>query len=258
MSSTDQTERNIKNPVVAIAGATGAVGVELMQCLEQRKFPLVELRLLASARSVGQVDEVPRRGYRGAGTHRRQPRGRGHRAVLGRRRAVEALRARGGEGWRGGRRQLLGLPHGSEHAAGGARRSTPARSRSTTASSRTRIAWRSLLPRRCGRCTRSAASSASPCPPTRPLRAPAPPRWKSSASPRARISKAAPFTPKVLPHPYAFNVFSPQHQGGSGNRIQRGRDQGDAGDAQDLRRAGPARDRHLRARARVCVRIASR
>ncbi len=41
MSSNDQTERNIKNPVVAIAGATGAVGVELMQCLEQRKFPLV-------------------------------------------------------------------------------------------------------------------------------------------------------------------------------------------------------------------------
>jgi aspartate-semialdehyde dehydrogenase len=45
--------RNRKNPVVAIAGATGAVGVELMHCLEQRKFPLAELRLLASARSVG-------------------------------------------------------------------------------------------------------------------------------------------------------------------------------------------------------------
>ena len=46
---------NLKNrtPVVAIAGATGAVGVELMECLEQRKFPLSELRLLASARSVG-------------------------------------------------------------------------------------------------------------------------------------------------------------------------------------------------------------
>ncbi len=40
-------------PVVAIAGATGAVGVELMACLEQRKFPLSELRLLASARSAG-------------------------------------------------------------------------------------------------------------------------------------------------------------------------------------------------------------
>jgi aspartate-semialdehyde dehydrogenase len=53
MSSTAQTMRRKKLPVVAIAGATGAVGVELMQCLEQRNFPLAELRLLASARSVG-------------------------------------------------------------------------------------------------------------------------------------------------------------------------------------------------------------
>jgi aspartate-semialdehyde dehydrogenase len=50
MSSTAETTRK---PVVAIAGATGAVGVELMACLEQRKFPLSELRLLASARSAG-------------------------------------------------------------------------------------------------------------------------------------------------------------------------------------------------------------
>lgn len=55
MSSTAETVRNKKIPVVAIAGATGAVGVELMQCLEQRKFPLAELRLLASARSVGKT-----------------------------------------------------------------------------------------------------------------------------------------------------------------------------------------------------------
>ena len=40
-------------PVVAIVGATGAVGVELLRCLEQRRFPLSELRLLASARSAG-------------------------------------------------------------------------------------------------------------------------------------------------------------------------------------------------------------
>jgi aspartate-semialdehyde dehydrogenase len=53
MSSNDETLRRRKIPVVAIAGATGAVGVELMQCLEQRNFPLAELRLLASARSVG-------------------------------------------------------------------------------------------------------------------------------------------------------------------------------------------------------------
>jgi aspartate-semialdehyde dehydrogenase len=55
MSSTAETVRNKKIPVVAIAGATGAVGVELMACLEQRKFPLAELRLLASARSVGKT-----------------------------------------------------------------------------------------------------------------------------------------------------------------------------------------------------------
>jgi aspartate-semialdehyde dehydrogenase len=53
LKSDEPTVRNRKIPVVAIAGATGAVGVELMQCLEQRKFPLAELRLLASARSAG-------------------------------------------------------------------------------------------------------------------------------------------------------------------------------------------------------------
>jgi aspartate-semialdehyde dehydrogenase len=42
-------------PVVAIVGATGAVGVELIRCLEQRAFPLAELRLLASARSAGKT-----------------------------------------------------------------------------------------------------------------------------------------------------------------------------------------------------------
>jgi len=55
MSSNAETVRNKKTPVVAIAGATGAVGVELMACLEQRKFPLSELRLLASARSAGKT-----------------------------------------------------------------------------------------------------------------------------------------------------------------------------------------------------------
>jgi aspartate-semialdehyde dehydrogenase len=40
-------------PVVAIVGATGAVGIDLIRCLEQRRFPLSNLRLLASARSAG-------------------------------------------------------------------------------------------------------------------------------------------------------------------------------------------------------------
>ena len=38
---------------VAIAGATGAVGQEMMQILEERNFPVGELRLLASERSRG-------------------------------------------------------------------------------------------------------------------------------------------------------------------------------------------------------------
>jgi len=45
---------------VAIMGATGAVGVELLAVLEQRKFPLKSLKLLASARSAGKT--LPFRG----------------------------------------------------------------------------------------------------------------------------------------------------------------------------------------------------
>ena len=38
---------------VAVVGATGAVGLEMVRCLEQRDFPVASLRLLASARSAG-------------------------------------------------------------------------------------------------------------------------------------------------------------------------------------------------------------
>ena len=47
-------------PVVAIVGATGAVGIELIGCLEKRNFPLSELKLFASARSAGKT--LPFRG----------------------------------------------------------------------------------------------------------------------------------------------------------------------------------------------------
>ena len=40
---------------VAVVGATGAVGTEMILTLEQRKFPVAELRALASARSVGRT-----------------------------------------------------------------------------------------------------------------------------------------------------------------------------------------------------------
>jgi aspartate-semialdehyde dehydrogenase len=47
-------------PAVAIVGATGAVGIELLRCLEKRRFPLSRLRLLASPRSAGRT--LPFRG----------------------------------------------------------------------------------------------------------------------------------------------------------------------------------------------------
>ena len=40
---------------LAIAGATGAVGAEMLKCLEQRDFPVGKLTLLASARSAGRT-----------------------------------------------------------------------------------------------------------------------------------------------------------------------------------------------------------
>jgi aspartate-semialdehyde dehydrogenase len=45
--------KRLATPAVAIVGATGAVGVELLRVLEQRRFPLSALRLLASPRSAG-------------------------------------------------------------------------------------------------------------------------------------------------------------------------------------------------------------
>ena len=50
------------NPVVAVAGATGAVGQEFMQVLHDLDFPAAEIRALASARSAGK--KIP---FAGAG-----------------------------------------------------------------------------------------------------------------------------------------------------------------------------------------------
>lgn len=49
---------------VAVVGATGAVGVEMVKTLEKRNFPVGKLTLLASARSVGKTikfkgDDIP-------------------------------------------------------------------------------------------------------------------------------------------------------------------------------------------------------
>lgn len=53
-----------KENSIAIVGATGAVGLEMMRVLEKRQFPVSKLRLLASARSAGKTmrfrgEEIP-------------------------------------------------------------------------------------------------------------------------------------------------------------------------------------------------------
>ncbi|HOW67123.1 MAG TPA: aspartate-semialdehyde dehydrogenase [Candidatus Paceibacterota bacterium] len=62
-------------PHVAVVGATGAVGIEMIKTLEKRSFPVGKLTLLASARSVGKrlrfrgedyvVQELTRESFRG-------------------------------------------------------------------------------------------------------------------------------------------------------------------------------------------------
>ena len=49
----------MKQYTVAILGATGAVGTQMIQCLAEQDFPVGELRLLASARSAGKQVETP-------------------------------------------------------------------------------------------------------------------------------------------------------------------------------------------------------
>ena len=44
-----------KEYCVAVAGATGAVGVEMINTLEKRNFPVSKIKLLASARSAGKT-----------------------------------------------------------------------------------------------------------------------------------------------------------------------------------------------------------
>ncbi len=42
---------------IAIVGATGAVGREMLRCVFQFNFPFESIKLLASARSAGKTDD---------------------------------------------------------------------------------------------------------------------------------------------------------------------------------------------------------
>ncbi|MDO4733546.1 MAG: aspartate-semialdehyde dehydrogenase [Bacillota bacterium] len=54
----------MKKYTVAIVGATGAVGQELLKVLAERKFPVEELRLLATERSAGKIISWQGKDYR--------------------------------------------------------------------------------------------------------------------------------------------------------------------------------------------------
>lgn len=56
--------QNIAPQNIAIVGATGAVGVEILRVLERRNFPVASLKLLASARSVGKTLEFKGKPYK--------------------------------------------------------------------------------------------------------------------------------------------------------------------------------------------------
>lgn len=62
--ATLDADHGVANPVttpqrVAIVGATGAVGLELLEVLQRRGFPLQDLRLFASKRSAGKRVATP-------------------------------------------------------------------------------------------------------------------------------------------------------------------------------------------------------
>ena len=56
-SASPSGSRRTSAPVVAVVGATGAVGQEFLAVLAQRNFPMSGLKLLASARSAGKTQD---------------------------------------------------------------------------------------------------------------------------------------------------------------------------------------------------------
>ena len=98
---------------VAVVGATGAVGREVLEILAARRFPAASVRAIASARSAGKrARRARRRGDRAVGVRRHRPRDLRH---AGRRGARVGARGRGARGARD--RQLGGVSDGARCAA---------------------------------------------------------------------------------------------------------------------------------------------
>ena len=148
---------------VAVVGATGNVGNEMLQILAERKFPVDEVVALASERSTGkEVSFGEERTLKVQDLATFDFRGLRHRPVLAGRQGLGRVRAQGRGRRLRGDRQHLALPHGPRRAAGGAggqprcaRRASTRRTSSPTRTARpSRWSWRS------SRCTTSPRSSA--------------------------------------------------------------------------------------------------
>ena len=102
---------------VAVVGATGVVGRTMIQVLNEREFPVGELRLLASGRSAGRTIAIDGQTHQiGEAVARGVRRGR-HRPLLGRRRHLARARAAGRGTRRDRHRQLERVADGSDDPA---------------------------------------------------------------------------------------------------------------------------------------------
>ena len=87
---------------VAVVGATGNVGREMLNILAEREFPVDEIVALASRKSLGTECSFGERTLKTAGPRRLRLRRLGHRAVrhrLGRDEEVRADRREGRAAW---------------------------------------------------------------------------------------------------------------------------------------------------------------
>ena len=231
---------NGKPLTVAVVGATGVVGRTMIQVLDEREFPVGELRLLASGRSAGRTVSVGGRTHRDRGGRPGRLRRRRHRAVHRRRRHLARARAAAAARGRHGHRQLVGVADGPERSRSSSPRSIRTTSRATKASSPTRTARR-CSSRRCSwPCATASAWSAWSSTRTSPSPARAPTRIAElEGQIRAHVDGRGRSQPRVYPHPIAFNalpeidVFLAQrlHQGGVEGRQREPQDPGPAGPA---------------------------
>ena len=237
--------KKLSNPVVAVVGATGAVGVELIRCLEQRKFPLSELRLFASARSAGksldfrgkplQVEELTDKSFAGvqiglfsAGSSTTK---KFAKAALD----AGTVIVDNSSAYRMDPTVPLVVPEINPEKIA-THKGIIANPNCSAIISITPL-WPIHRKNRIKRLIISTYQAASG--------AGAAAMEELRESTRAYLDGKK-FTPKVLPHPYAFNRVQPQHEGRSRDAAQRGRDEGHQRDSQDLRRfrAGDRRDLH--------------